>query len=327
MGEYRDSGGARAAPGNASFELEVRMPHSPLRVVVAWRPGKTGAEAIAYAAWLARTCDIRLRIVTVLSREWPLTSLARLSDNDSWVARESRNAERTAKAALKAAGVPKHMLDEEPVVTVESSSEATALTRAAEEFGADLMLLGTQLHTPVGRFRAGSTADALLHYSPIALGLAPRGRRLSKNGVTRVNVSYIDTAQSHTALKHAADLAKRWDVPLRLIAFTPKGATMYPTEDGFGSSEDLMIEWREQALALLDRGLDRAHTRYPDLTIQTEVASGHGWEDAMGAIKWKKGDLLILGSSTLGAFGRVFIGSSTNQIVRHCPAPTLITPA
>src|SRR5699024_12836474 len=57
-------------------------------------------------------------------------------------------------------------------------------------------------------------------------------------------------------------------VPLRMLAFTPKGATMYPTEDGFGSSEDLMIEWREQALALLDRGLDRAHTRYPDLKIE-----------------------------------------------------------
>ena len=39
------------------------------------------------------------------------------------------------------------------------------------------------------------------------------------------------------------------------------------------------------------------------------------------------GDLLIVGSSTLGPFGRVFIGSSTNQIVRHCPVPTLITPA
>lgn len=303
------------------------MPYSPLRVMVAWRPGKTGTEAINYAAWLARTCEVRIRVVTVLSRGWPLTSLARLSDNDSWVAREARRSEQSAKAALKAAGVPKAMVDDEPVVTIESSSEATALTHAAGEFGADMLLLGTQLHSPAGRFRAGSTADALLHYSPIALGLSPRGRRLSKNGVTRVNVSYIDTAQSHTALKRAADLAKRWEVPLRMLAFTPKGATMYPTEDGFGSSEDLMIEWREQALALLDRGLDRAHTRYPDLKIEAEVGSGHGWEDALGAIKWKKGDLLVLGSSTLGPFGRVFIGSSTNQIVRHCPAPTLITPA
>lgn len=303
------------------------MPHSPLRVLVAWRPGRNGAEAINFAAWLARTCEVRIRVATVLSRGWPLTSLARLSDHDSWVEREGRNSERAARAALKAAGIRKNMLDDETFVSVESSSEATALTRMAEEFGADVILLGSEAHSPSGRFRAGSTADALLHYSPVALGLSPRGRRLSKNGVTRINVSYIDTPQSHTALKRAADLAMKWDVPLRLLAFTPRGATMYPTEDGFGSSADLMIEWREQALALIDRGIDRAHTRYPDLHVEADVGSGHGWEEALGALKWKKGDLLIVGSSTLGPFGRVFIGSSTNQIVRHCPVPTLITPA
>ena len=84
---------------------------------------------------------------------------------------------------------------------------------------------------------------------------------------------------------------------------------------------------RSDAAALIDRGIDRAHTRYPDLHVEADVGSGHGWEEALGALKWKKGDLLIVGSSTLGPFGRVFIGSSTNQIVRHCPVPTLITPA
>ncbi|WP_295626394.1 universal stress protein [uncultured Corynebacterium sp.] len=304
------------------------MPHNPLRIVVAWRPGRNGAEAMSAAAWLARTCEVRIRVVTVLSRGWPLTSLARLSDNDSWVTREARNSERSARTALKAAGIRKGMLDDDqPFVGIESSSEANALTRAAEDFDADVILLGSQFHSPAGRFRAGSTADAMLHYSPISLGLSPRGRRLSKNGVTRINVSYIDTPQSHNALERAADFAMKWDVPLRLLAFTPRGATMYPTEDGFGSSEDLMIEWREQALALIDRGIDRAHTRYPDLRVEADVGSGHGWEDALGALKWKKGDLLVVGSSTLGRFGRVFIGSSTNQIVRHCPVPTLITPA
>ena len=44
------------------------MPHSPLRVLVAWRPGRNGAEAINFAAWLARTCEVRIRVATVLSR-------------------------------------------------------------------------------------------------------------------------------------------------------------------------------------------------------------------------------------------------------------------
>lgn len=303
------------------------MPSSPLRILVAWRPGKTGMEAMSYAAWLSRTCKVQIRVVTVLSRGWPLTSLARLSDNDSWISNETQSEAKAARAAFKAAGIRKGMLDDDPIHTIESSSEADSIIRAARDFKADIILLGAQIHAPAGRFHIGSTSDALLHCSPFPLGLAPRAPKLSKNGVTRVNVAYIDTAQSHNALTKAGELAHRWDVPLRLVAFTPRGATMYPTEHGFGTSEDLMVEWREQAMALLDRGLDRAQTRFPDLPVDTAIGSGHGWDEALSSIKWKKGDLLVLGSSTLASFGRVFIGSSTNQIVRHCPVPTVITPA
>ena len=78
----------------------------------------------------------------------PLTSLARLSDNDSWVMREGRNSERSTRAALKAAGIRKGMLDDEPFVSVESSSEATALTKMAEDFGVrpSLFTIGSVRH-------------------------------------------------------------------------------------------------------------------------------------------------------------------------------------
>ena len=81
----------------------------------------------------------------------------------------------------------------------------------------------------------------------------------------------------------------------------------------------------EQALALLDRGRDRALNRHGDLTVQMEVGSGYGWSGAINALKWKKGDLLVMGSSTLGGFHRVFIGPSTNQILRHSPVPVLLS--
>ena len=310
------------------------MASRPLRIMIAWRPGEYGTETLAYAAWLARTTKVQIRVVSALSRGWPLTSLARLSTNDSWVSHETESLEKIIKDELKLAGLRKGMLDDDAVRIIESSIESTTICNEAEEFEADVVLLGTRRSNAKdwaaknrSRFTAGSTSDALLHYSPIPLGLAIPGAKLSKHGVTRVSICYIDTPQSHHALNKAADLAYRWEVPLRLVSFTPRGATMYPTENGYGPSSDLMIEWREQAMGLLDRGIDRAHTRYPDLSIDTEVASGNGWEEAIQSIKWKKGDLLVLGSSTLGPFGRIFIGSSTNHIVRHSPVPMLITPA
>lgn len=315
------------------------MASRPLRVLIAWRPGQPAPEILNYAAWLSRTTKLKIRVVSVLSRGWPLAELTRVADNESWVTTETKSLNEQIRSSLKNAGLRKGMLDDNPIRIVETTSESTTISKEAEEFKADLVLIGSRhFDEPSGsknkqntatskNFEPGSTATALLHYSATPLGLAHPTAKLSKNGVTRVSVCYIDTAQSHRALNKAAELAKNWQVPLRLVSFTPQGATMYRTDNGYGNSSDLMVEWREQAMALLDRGIDRAHTRFPDLEIETAISSGNGWSEAITSMKWKKGDLLVLGSSTLGPFGRVFVGSSTTHIIRECPVPILITPA
>ncbi|MBV7294323.1 universal stress protein [Corynebacterium sp. TAE3-ERU12] len=298
-----------------------------LRITVAWRPGGAGQENLTFAAWLAQTCRVEIQFVAIIARGWPLTSLARTSDTDSWVQELTKSTRKHILKAAKHAGLRKGALADEPVLIYESTSEAAEICRAAEDFNADLIVLGSHHNAPEGHFRAGSAADAMLHYSPKPLAVVPGTPHLSKRGVTRVTCSYIDTPQSHIALEKAADLARAWEVPLRLVAFTPSGASMYPDAGHFGTADDLMVEWHEQAMGLLDRGRDRAQTRHPDLRIHTEVGSGNGWEGAVASVKWKKGDLMVLGSSTLGPFGRVFIGSSTNQLLRYLTVPTLITPA
>ncbi|QFQ03408.1 Universal stress protein family protein [Corynebacterium urogenitale] len=300
----------------------------PLRVLMTWRPESAGDETAQFIAWLSRTEPLIVRTATVISRVWSEQPGSRQhAEYERWLAEESAACAASAQKALRDAGVPQSMLDAEiPSVVVTDHSETSVLISAAKDFDADLMLLGSHPAAPRGRFRIGSTADALLHCSPFSLGLAPRDPKLSKRGVTRVNCSYVDTEQSHQALRHAADLAARWNVPLRLVAFSPRGATMYPTEVPFTENSDMMVEWREQAMALLDRGKDRALSRHPDLSVEIAAGAGYGWSGAINDMKWKKGDLLVMGSSVLGDFNRVFIGPSTNQILRHAPVPVVISP-
>ena len=320
----RDKADIPATPADSTPVREVR----PLRVLMTWRPKSAGDETAQFIAWLSRTQPLIVRTATVISRVWSEQPGSREhSEYEDWLAKESAACANSAKKALLNAGVPKSMLDpEQPSVVATDHSETSVLIDAAKEFGADLMLLGSHPAAPRGRFRIGSTADALLHCSPVSLGLAPRDPKLSKRGVTRVNCSYVDTEQSHQALRHAADLASRWNVPLRLVAFSPRGATMYPTEVPFTENSDMMVEWREQAMALLDRGKDRALSRHPNLDVEIAAGAGYGWSGAINDMKWKKGDLLVMGSSVLGDFNRVFIGPSTNQILRHAPVPVVISP-
>ena len=44
------------------------MASRPLRIMIAWRPGEYGTETLAYAAWLARTTKVQIRVVSALSR-------------------------------------------------------------------------------------------------------------------------------------------------------------------------------------------------------------------------------------------------------------------
>ena len=270
---------------------------------------------------------------------------------NTWLEAEMTAAGESARAELLAAGVPEKMLDEEQLAMVYSDhSETSRLIEAGEEFGADVILLGSQADSPDGRYRMGSTADALLHCSPLPLMLVPRNLNFSKAGPTRVNCAYVDTEQSQQALRHASDLARRWGVPLRLVAFSPAGVSLDPTQVAFGdavaaagagsagvggsgaggagsssAAAPLAEAWQVQAKELLERGRKRALSRHPELEVTTKTGIGASWEEAVGAIKWRKGDLMVMGSSVLGDFNRVFIGPSTNQILRHVPVPVFLS--
>lgn len=310
----------------------------PQRILLAWRPtaDRTVSGIVAVAAWLARTQPVLIRPVTVIPRIWPECDTpgreAGIRAFDDWAARESSAALHSAVTALQEAGVPGDMIDvpegtdgSNPLV---SHSETTALTDAAQDFGADLILIGSREDAPAGHFRTGATADALLHCSPLPVLTAPQDPVLSRRGVTRVTCAYVDTEQSRQALRHAADRAARWDVPLRLVALTPAAASMYPAQTPFPADDSVHAvaqAWLAEAGTLLDRGVQRALERHPGLTVTAETGTGTTWQDAVDAVHWKKGDLLVVGSSVLGSFNRVFIGPSTNQILRTSPAPVLIS--
>ncbi|ERA48655.1 universal stress protein, partial [Corynebacterium diphtheriae DSM 43988] len=53
----------------------------------------------------------------------------------------------------------------------------------------------------------------------------------------------------------------------------------------------------------------------------------NGWSGAIESLKWKKGDLLCFGSTPLGAFERVFIGSQATEILPYVSVPVLMIPA
>ncbi|MDO5033159.1 universal stress protein [Corynebacterium sp.] len=308
--------------------LAKKDPKDPVRILISWSPNTPGNEVIEYAAWLARSTPVRIRVVSTLSQPLTVTSMNKLSGSyKKHFRKQSEKFASAAKKALLNAGLSKSQLDENFAILAAGPSRPLLLTELAEDFRADVILLGAAQSAPKGRIFAGSTADTLLHNSPLPIGIIPRGIKLSKHGVTRINFAYTDRGNpEEPALLYAAQLAHTWGVPLRVLAFSAEGLVDVPVDTPDFSSS-IALTWREHSLAMLDRAHDMVGEHFPELEVATEIGTGEGWSGAVDSLKWKKGDLLCLGSSPLGPIERVFIGSTATKLLPHMRVPVLVRPA
>ena len=216
--------------------LEERAAPDVIRILIAWSPSSTGTEAIQYAAWLAKTAHVQVRVISTITQPWTTTSLTKLGGKyKKWFKKEAEACAKAVKAELSAAGLDKASWDSDVSLLIDGASKANVLTVAAQEFNADVILLGSSAASPKSRFLAGTTADALMHSSPIPLGLAPRAAKLSKHGITRVNFAFVEEPSADMdpskvlALRLAAIKAKTWNIPLRIVAFSASGLMNTPT--------------------------------------------------------------------------------------------------
>ena len=50
----------------------------PLRILISWSPSSSGTEALDCAAWLSRTAEIQVRVISTVFQPWTTTSFTKL---------------------------------------------------------------------------------------------------------------------------------------------------------------------------------------------------------------------------------------------------------
>ncbi|QYH19057.1 universal stress protein [Corynebacterium aquatimens] len=216
--------------GNRSFTTDLaELPDNgqALRIVVGWDAMST--EAVEFAAWLGRSLPVKVQVVSAVESSWPKP----ISEKKyrKWFKERSSEFEAQAKKVLKAY-VPRQQWAKEACHLTERTDVVNSLYTSAEELSADMIVLGSKAKTAKSRFRPSSIADALMHSSPVPLGLAPKGVHLSRKGITRVTYALVESSKSATpkgegrfsGLPYAATLACVLGVPLRIIAFSPSSS-------------------------------------------------------------------------------------------------------
>ena len=292
-----------------------------MTVVVGYTPSKGGRGSLDLGLQLAHALDEPMAVVTVVPRQWSTPSMARVDAEYGEYARQvGEEAERQAREYLT-----------DTTVTVDVTYRAVpgrsipgALVDVVTELDATVLVLGSSADGQVGRVVVGSTADKLLHASPVPLAISPREfRSVAAEGVTKVTCAFSDSHSSVAVVGRVHALAEKFGVPLRVASFGVRGATMYPPLGGITAEDSVLDSWVDEARRAQRRLVTDGVV--PG-SVEMVIGTGPTWSDTLASIPWESGEVLAIGSSSMGPLARVFLGTRATKLIRHAPVPVIVLP-
>lgn len=211
----------------------------------------------------------------------------------------------------------------ETASTGHRSSGRGLINLAEERGGGSLVVIGSAPSTEVGRFGIGSTADKLLHDSPVPVALAPVGyNRASVEALGRVVVAFQNTTESLATLISGAEYAEQLQVPLRILTLLIRHR-MFGSNLGADAEEMVLRQFEQDSRAAHSEALAEVTISVPTDSV---TPTGDSVRSAMERVDWEGDELLLLGSAAGGPLRRVFLGDMTYKLVRATPVPAVVLP-
>jgi len=292
-----------------------------MTMIVGYAPDERGKSAVHLATMLCRASGDDVVVCVVLPAPW-LPGMARV--DAEYQAYLDSVADRSLDEAR--ALVPDDITA--TFVRHRARSSPAGLLEVAEEHAANLVVLGSSSAGVFGHVALGSVSDRLLHSSPISVALAPRGFRCKPGStVGRVTAAYDGTDHADTLVVAAADIASRLAAPLRIALFAVRTRVAYTSQLGTEPEDLVLQEWMttmSERLREVRKQVGALPT--PPRDVDSVIGHGESWASAIDDVAWRDGDVLVVGSSSIGPLAQVFLGSRATKILRHSPVPVVLVP-
>jgi nucleotide-binding universal stress UspA family protein len=290
-----------------------------MTMLVAYAPDGHGRAVLHLAAMLARSAGDDLLVGAVVPVTWP-PSPARVD------AEYQAELHRAAQDALEAARG--RLPGDISVSTLVHQARSTpaGLLELAEQHEASLIVAGSSPSGGTGSVTLGSVTTRLLHSSPIPVALAPRGFRAAADArVACVTAAF--GGENDDLVVAAAGVSARVGAKLRLASFAVRPRAPFTVAVGREADDSAVREWIADIESAQHDVLERVRG-LPSVPEQCDsvVGRGESWEDALEDVDWADGDVLVVGSSSIGPVARVFLGSRSAKLVQHAPVPVVVVP-
>jgi nucleotide-binding universal stress UspA family protein len=197
-------------------------------------------------------------------------------------------------------------------------SAPVGLSRLAQSWSAEILVLGSSHRGPVGRIVPGGVASRVLTSPPCTIAVAPLGYSNSPPAAVRaVAVAYDTTRAAEIALREASAGALRLGVPLILYHAT------YPVPAD-PAWDEFRGHIRSFAQAIVDSGLRSVP---PDVEASGRVLEGHVAEVVAEAASHDDVGLLYVGSRGYGPLREALVGGVAGGLLQQSRVPLVIVPS
>jgi nucleotide-binding universal stress UspA family protein len=291
------------------------------RILCATDLSDASHQAIAHGITLAREFEARLLVCHCI--HLPAPSIY----GEAYLAPEEHLNRSVDLARQRIAELMKdHAVDWEPLVIVGHAAEE--ITRIAAEQGIDITLTATQGRRVLKRMLLGSVTERLMRTLPCPLLVVPAAEGddaqtlpEAAQGYKRILVGCDFSADSDLAFQHGLSMAQEFQAELHLMHVVETPLYTETLKPVFAHRPAPMIAIQDFLKTKLE-GLVPEDARHWCRPV-TVLEEGQPYIQLLRYAETHQIDLIVLGVRGHGLIGTMFIGSTTDRVIRRSTCPVL----
>jgi nucleotide-binding universal stress UspA family protein len=297
------------------------------RIIVGYDGTETAGFAVDWAAAEAARRGTELRVLSVA--ELPPGLAPGSAGAWPWSAETATAA---AQALADEGAVRAGKVADETRITARAVLGPVAASLVAASAEAELVVLGTRGHRPIGEAVLGSVCFAVTTHSACPVVVVHEAPRQPVDPAAPVVVGVDDSSAAAAALWFAATTARTASAPLRVVtAWRPPSAQAWAlTFYEHAPQGDPGEHARIQAARLLAEGADHASATaqerlrrdFPDVTATFDVVAG----DPRTVLAEASADarLLVVGARGHGGLAGLLLGSVSHALLHLAHSPVAV---
>jgi nucleotide-binding universal stress UspA family protein len=287
-----------------------------LRVMLAIDGSNDARTATEWLATLPLPADTTVMVLSVANVPPPVT--VSLGPTEAWGHTVTQAAHRVAADAVERLKVRWAATE----LRVPAGDPRAVIPEQADEWDADLIVMGSRGLGAVTGFMLGSVSTAVVHAARCPVLIVKGGIR----PLRRVLVAVDGSADARTAARFVARLALPPSVTLRLLGVVePPEYPLVAPELG----TPMLFEAIEQIVTERRRALDEELVALtPELAVRAPVepviVEGHPAAEIARSARNGGADLVVVGARGLGPVKRLLLGSVSERVLHDSDCPVLV---